>query len=166
MVDKDRLYFYTDYQVKEKGPVVYWMSRDQRATDNWALQYAVDQANSLGLPVYVIFTLAPSFPEANLRHYSFLLDGLKEVQKELSASGIGFEMLLGKPEEKLPYFLKGIDASLLVSDFDPLRIKKIWKDEVTQSINITHVEVDAHNIVPCRFVSQKVEFGADRKSVV
>jgi len=27
---------------KIKGPVIYWMSRDQRAFDNWALLYAQD----------------------------------------------------------------------------------------------------------------------------
>ncbi len=26
------------------GPVVYWMSRDQRVTDNWALLYAQELA--------------------------------------------------------------------------------------------------------------------------
>ena len=26
------------------GPVVYWMSRDQRAADNWALLHAQQQA--------------------------------------------------------------------------------------------------------------------------
>jgi deoxyribodipyrimidine photo-lyase len=29
---------------QEKGPVVYWMSRDQRVQDNWALSFAVEKA--------------------------------------------------------------------------------------------------------------------------
>lgn len=160
MVHKERLYFYKEATLKVQGPVVYWMSRDQRTNDNWALLYAVEQANSLNLPVYVVFTLAPSFPGANLRHYSFLLNGLIELRKDLSDKGIGFELLLGKPEETLPEYLTNIGASLLISDFDPLRVKKYWKEQVMQSLKIPHIEVDAHNIVPCRFVSQKVEFGA------
>ena len=28
---------------EKKGPVVYWMSRDQRMSDNWALLYAAQQ---------------------------------------------------------------------------------------------------------------------------
>ncbi len=27
----------------KKGPVLYWMSRDQRMRDNWALLYAVEK---------------------------------------------------------------------------------------------------------------------------
>jgi len=27
-----------------KGPVIYWMSRDQRVNDNWALLYARELA--------------------------------------------------------------------------------------------------------------------------
>jgi hypothetical protein len=57
-------------------------------------------------------------------------------------------------------FLKKIDAGLLVTDFDPLRIKKRWKNEVGRKIGIPIYEVDAHNIVPCRMVSHKPEYAA------
>ncbi|KAG5541611.1 hypothetical protein RHGRI_021441 [Rhododendron griersonianum] len=35
------------------GPVVYWMFRDQRVRDNWALIHAVDEANKANVPVAV-----------------------------------------------------------------------------------------------------------------
>jgi len=49
------------------GCVVYWMSRDQRVDDNWALLKAQALAAELGLPLRVCFVLAPKFLEATLR---------------------------------------------------------------------------------------------------
>jgi hypothetical protein len=39
------------------GPVIYWMSRDQRVADNWALLHAAEVAKSTGAPVAVAFNL-------------------------------------------------------------------------------------------------------------
>ena len=40
-----------------RGPVVYWMSRDQRARDNWALIFAQEKAMELKCPLVTVFTL-------------------------------------------------------------------------------------------------------------
>ena len=159
MVDASRTTYLKELDFKN-GPVVYWMSRDMRVSDNWALLFAIDQANSYKQPLWVIFSLAPSFGMSNLRHYHFLLEGLKEVERSLQDLGIGFRLLVGNPASTINHFLDQVNAGLLVSDFDPIRIKRIWKQELNQNLSIPHVEVDAHNIVPCRIASQKVEFGA------
>ena len=39
------------------GPVIYWMSRDQRMADNWALIHAAEVAAKSGAPVAVAFNL-------------------------------------------------------------------------------------------------------------
>jgi len=39
------------------GPVIYWMSRDQRMADNWALIHAAETAVKAGSPVAVAFNL-------------------------------------------------------------------------------------------------------------
>lgn len=143
-----------------KGPVIYWMSRDQRVSDNWALLFALAKANELRVPLHVVFTLAPSFLESNMRHYDFMLQGLKEVEQELAIKGISFILLMGEPHQTLTQYIQHTDAAELVSDFDPLRVKRDWKKLVNERIDITHLEVDAHNIVPCWDASPKVEFGA------
>ncbi|HOK86950.1 deoxyribodipyrimidine photo-lyase, partial [Tenuifilum sp.] len=82
-------------EVKGKGPIIYWMSRDQRVADNWALTYAKLKANEHKVSLRVVFTLAPAFPAANLRHYDFMLKGLAEVEKSLAHEGIPFNLLRG-----------------------------------------------------------------------
>lgn len=142
------------------GPVVYWMSRDQRAHDNWALLFAQQLAIKKKLPLAVIFNLVPDFLEATIRQYGFMLKGLKELQDELESINIPFFLTTGKPEEEIPKFIKEFNTSILISDFDPLRIKRIWKREIAKKIQIPFYEVDAHNIVPCLHVSNKLEFAA------
>ena len=42
--------------------VVYWMARDQRVQDNWALIYAQQLATKHNLPLHVAYCLSPDFP--------------------------------------------------------------------------------------------------------
>jgi len=89
-----------------------------------------------------------------------MLRGLQEIDAELKNYNIPFYLTIGKPEEEIPNLLKKLGASFLVSDFDPLKIKRIWKRDVAKQITIPFYEVDAHNIVPCLYVSNKLEFAA------
>jgi deoxyribodipyrimidine photo-lyase len=146
--------------IETNGPVVYWMSRDQRVNDNWVLLFAQQLAIEKKRSLVVVFNLVPDFLAATIRQYAFMLNGLQEVEKELSKYNIPFFLTTGKPEEQLPKQLKNINASVLISDFDPLKIKRIWKRNVAKQITIPFYEVDAHNIVPCLYVSDKLEFAA------
>ena len=74
------------------------MQQAQRVRCNHALEYAVEQANRLGLPLLVGFGLTDGYPEANLRHYAFMLEGLAEVAEALAGRGIGFTIALGEPD--------------------------------------------------------------------
>ncbi|ADB84374.1 DNA photolyase 1 [Apocheima cinerarium nucleopolyhedrovirus] len=54
------------------GGIVYWMSRDSRVQDNWAMIYAQELANAQNLPLYVVFCLTKRFLNASLRQFHFL----------------------------------------------------------------------------------------------
>lgn len=51
------------------GPVVYWMSREQRVRDNRELLAAQEEVLRLRKPLAVVFYLNPDFPGTSLRHY-------------------------------------------------------------------------------------------------
>jgi deoxyribodipyrimidine photo-lyase len=143
-----------------KGPVIYWISRDQRLNDNWALLYAQRLALEKKEPLLVLFSIVPHFLEATIRQYGFMLKGLEELEAALRKKGITFHLANGEPGEHIPYILKKLKASTLITDFDPLRIKRKWKSEVALKIDIPFIEVDSHNIVPCWIASQKQEYAA------
>ncbi len=145
---------------RKDGPVVYWMSRDQRAEDNWALLFAQEQAVQARAPLVVVFCLAPCFLGAAAGHYAFMLGGLREVEERLRGRGIPFHLARGETGRAIPGVVKALRARCLVTDFDPLRVKRDWKDAVSAKISTAFFEVDAHNIVPCWKASPKREFAA------
>ena len=59
------------------------MQASQRTEYNHALEYAIIRANEIRKPVIVFFGITDIFPEANERHYTFMLEGLKEVKQSL-----------------------------------------------------------------------------------
>lgn len=141
-----------------RGTVVYWMSRDQRAQDNWALLEAQALALETQSPLRVVFCLASTFGEAPQRAYRFMLNGLRETFKVLLGLGIPFTLLPDRMH--LPAFLDKVEAGALVCDFSPLREPVAWKKELLQAIGIAAFEVDAHNVVPAWLASPKAEIGA------
>jgi deoxyribodipyrimidine photo-lyase len=146
--------------VPPDGAVVYWMSRDQRVADNWALLHAQSLALERQTPLAVVFTLADSFLGATLRQFGFMLRGLASVAERLQELGIPFILLRGNPPDEICRFIQGHTVGVLVTDFDPLHIKRSWHDQVARSVSVPCIEVDAHNIVPCRVASSRQEFGA------
>jgi deoxyribodipyrimidine photo-lyase len=142
------------------GPIAYWMSRDQRVEDNWALLHAQQLALVRKKPLLVVFCLVPSFLNAMMRQYGFMLAGLRELEPALREKNIPFRLVCGPPEQMIPRFVSDHKLGILVTDFDPLRIKRGWKEEVAGKIPIPFHEVDAHNIVPCWIASPKQEYAA------
>jgi deoxyribodipyrimidine photo-lyase len=145
---------------RKPGPIAYWMSRDQRVSDNWALIYTLELAEKYRQQPVVFFCLVNDFLEATENHYSFMLGGLNEVGKKLKEKNISFFMLEGSPEKEIPGFIESYNIGILVTDFDPLKIKRKWKNNLAKRINIPFYEIDAHNIVPCWIASGKQEYGA------
>ncbi|MDD3246756.1 MAG: deoxyribodipyrimidine photo-lyase [Methanosarcina sp.] len=142
------------------GPVAYWMSRDQRVEDNWALLFSRAIAQRTGVPVVVVFCLTYGFLGAGKRQYEFMLQGLQELGNTLSRKKIPFFFLRGDPGQKIPEFVKEHGIGTLVTDFSPLNLKTEWVDKVISGIGIPFFEVDAHNVVPCWEASPKREYAA------
>jgi deoxyribodipyrimidine photo-lyase len=159
MVDKTRIRKLND-QPFRVGPVIYWMQRDQRVNDNWALIYAQEKAIEMKQPLAVVFCLVPQFLDATIRQYQFMIDGLRDVEKKLNNLSIPLFIMNGQPDEVLPLFLKESEAGSLITDFNPLKIPLSWKKSLTKILTTPFHEVDAHNIIPCRIASNKQEFSA------
>lgn len=145
------------------GPVVYWMFRDQRLRDNWALIHAVDEANKANVPVAVAFNLFDRFLGAKARQLGFMLRSLRQLQIDLEETlNIPFFLFQGEAVETIPRFMSECRASLLVTDFSPLREVKSQKEEISKRVgdSVSIHEVDAHNVVPIWAASTKLEYSA------
>jgi deoxyribodipyrimidine photo-lyase len=142
------------------GSVVYWMSRDQRTRDNWALLTAQKIAREEEKELRVVFNLIDGYKDAPLRHYDFMIKGMKEVEEDLNSKRIYFDLLQGEPVQNLKEYIKAQSVGTLVTDFSPLRVGREWRDKLAEEIDIAMYEVDAHNIVPCWVASDKQEYAA------
>lgn len=148
-----------DKAVKD-GPILYWLSRDQRLHDNWALLSAQSLALKNKQPLIIAFCLSPKFLGAAARQYDFMLAGLRELAIEAKRFNISFQLVSGEASTEMPRLAKHLGAGAIFTDFSPLRLSRHWKRAAAAKLNCAFFEVDAHNIVPAWLVSPKQEFGA------
>uniref|UniRef100_A0A6P7F8D4 Deoxyribodipyrimidine photo-lyase isoform X2 n=1 Tax=Diabrotica virgifera virgifera TaxID=50390 RepID=A0A6P7F8D4_DIAVI len=143
---------------KSKG-ILYWMYRDCRVQDNWALIFAQRLAIKKKLPLHVCYSLKDAHEQyPTQRHFNFFIEGLKFVQKEFQQLNIGFHLLNVSPKE-LAKLIASNDIGGVVCDFSPLRHPRKLQTELLKSLHneIPVVQVDAHNIVPVWIASDKQE---------
>jgi deoxyribodipyrimidine photo-lyase len=157
-VQNTRIQRLNDRELKKGNYVLYWMQQSQRAEYNYALEYAIQQANALGQGVLVGFGLMDDYPEANLRHYTFMLEGLQETQAFLAKKGIKMVIQRGSPVDVASAL--GRKASLIVCDRGYLSHQKAWSTRVARSAVCGVVQVESDVVVPIEVVSNKAEYAA------
>ena len=138
--------------------VLYWMQASQRTRYNHALEHAVHRANALKLPLVVCFGLMDDYPEANERHYAFMLRGLADVQEALARRGICFAVRHGSPPQAAIHFAR--HAALVLSDRGYLRHQRRWRDELADAAPCRVEQVESDVVVPVERASDKAEFAA------
>lgn len=134
------------------------MQAAQRVEYNYALEYAIIQANLRKKPLIVFFGLTDKYPEANLRHYKFMLEGLKEVQKKLYDRGISFIVRIVSPEKGILELAKR--ALLVIVDKGYTKIQRYWRSYVSQYINCPLIQVESNVVVPVDLASEREEYSA------
>jgi deoxyribodipyrimidine photo-lyase len=158
LVQNNRIQRLNDRDILKGDYVLYWMQQSQRAEFNHALEYAIQEANRLGQGVLVVFALMDDYPEANLRHYTFMLEGLKETQGSLAEQGVQMVIQRGTPTDITLNL--GQKASVIVCDRGYLSHQKDWRTQVARSAACRVVQVESDVIVPIEVVSHKAEYAA------
>ncbi len=158
-VDKRRIRTINNL-VYSSGPIIYWMSRDQRIHDNWALLYAQQLAREHHTYVVILFCIRQSFEHATERLIDFMFEGLNEAEQIARTYNIPFICRIGDPEKEVLRCIKTENAGALVCDMNPLLWSRKWKRNISQSLEIPFIEVDAHNIVPVWEASDHREYAA------
>ena len=158
LVDKNRIKKINKAELKKNDFVAYWMQSSQRLEYNQALGYAVERANQLNQPLLVFFLLNANYPEAEYRHFKFMLQGLKEVKKKLKAEKINFYIIDYKKLEDLEKITKR--ASLVVSEKVYLKQLRKWKDRAAQRLSNPFYLVESNLVCPIEEVSDKEEYAA------
>ena len=158
IIERERIQKFNNHHLQKGDYVLYWMQQSQRVIDNHSLVYATHKANTLKQPLIVFFGLTDTYPEANERHYMFMLEGLKEVQGTLQKQGIKMVLQNISPDQGVLRLAE--DASLLVVDCGYLRLQRQWRQTVATRCSCPMMQVESDVIVPVHLASSKEEYSA------
>lgn len=159
MIQNTRIQNLNDVPRRADGAyVLYWMQEAQRARGNAALELAIRGANKYSLPVVVCFGLMDGYPEANARHYSFMLDGLADCAETLRQRGIPFVVRRGHPGEIALALSRA--AAAVICDRSYMPTQRAWRARLAEEANCPVIQVETEVVVPVDVASDKSEYAA------
>lgn len=141
--------------------VLYWMQTTQRAQANFALEFAIEQANRFRLPLLVYHGLRHDYQWASDRIHSFILESVVDLYRDFEDRGIQYAFYLeraGDDAERriqagIPSPLVDLAerARLVVTDFFPTFIVPRHIKALRDKVDTPVIAVDSSTIVPLRF---------------
>jgi len=158
LIQKERISPLNNKSLNHGKYVLYWMQSSQRSHYNHALEYSILKANKLQIPLIVYFGITNDFPQANRRHYYFMLEGLNDVKDSLKERNIKMVIRDDSPPEGAIQLSK--NASLTIVDAGYLKIERIWRKKVSKSIKCPLIQIETNIVVPVQTASPKEEYSA------
>ncbi len=159
MIEPERIAVLNDVEADARRKyVLYWMQQSQRAVGNPALEYAVRAANELDVPVIVGFGLTDAYPDANERHFAFMLEGLSETASSLAERNIKTVARFGSPPDVAAELAS--EAALVVCDRGYLRHQRQWRERLVRDCSVRVVQIEGDVVVPVEHASNKREWAA------
>lgn len=140
--------------------ILYWMQASVRTRYNHALNYALQLGNQYKLPIVVFFQLIDNYPEANARHYHFLLEGLQDVQKTLQEKHIAFVVGIKRNTKHISLEKLARDARLVITDRGYTRFQRQWRETLASHLSSPLIQVESDVVVPVEIASPKEEYSA------
>jgi deoxyribodipyrimidine photo-lyase len=141
--------------------VLYWAQMNRRVESNHALLHAVELANGWGLPVLFYEGLTCSYPYANDRFHTFILQGVPHTGRTLEQLGIGYVFHLRRrnsdPDDAV--YRLASEAAALVTDDYPTFVARRHNESVPAKIGIPYYVVDSSCVVPMSLL-EKREYAA------
>ena len=138
--------------------VLYWMEHSQRAQNNPALERAVGWANECGLPLLVLYVVDPAYPEGNARHFTFMLEGVREALASIAERGAHTALRRGSPASIAADMARR--AAVVVTDRGYLQHLTAWRAEVADACQCLMEMVEGDAVVPVEDASDKRESAA------
>lgn len=132
----------------KSGDIVYLCEREIRVKDNFALQFTLQKSKELNLPVKIIH---PKINYEYIPKQIFINNQIKQAQKIFQTMNLDFKTVDNKPAE----IIKNCNPAMLIIDFNPILQRNYLK-----KADCKIYEIDGHNIIPARFVSNKQEYSA------
>lgn len=130
--------------------VLYWMQATHRFEDNWALRYAVLQADALGKPLLIHQGLDPTYEHANDRIHTVILENAKALHRRAERLGLRYQFVLRRrrDDDRRVVDRLAARAALVVTDLFPTAGIAARTARFAERCPVRVVEVESHCIVP------------------
>ncbi|MBA3853844.1 MAG: deoxyribodipyrimidine photolyase [Gemmatimonas sp.] len=130
--------------------VLYWMQATHRFEDNWALRYAVLQADALGKPLLIHQGLDPTYEHANDRIHTVILENAKALHRRAERLGLRYQFVLRRrrDDDRRVVDRLAARAALVVTDLFPTAGIADRTARFAERCPVRVVEVESHCIVP------------------
>ena len=138
--------------------ILYWAQVNRRVESNHALAFAADLANQRGLPLLFYEGLTCSYPFANDRFHTFMIEAVPETFRRLARMGIGYAFYpRRKPSDPNDVLYRlAAEAAAVVTDDFPTFLAGAYNARVPKKIRVPYYAVDSSCIVPmAHFVKQE-----------
>ena len=138
--------------ISDSKYVVYWMISFKRVGYNFALQRAVEWANQLSQPLLILEPLILDYPMSSIRFHKFTLEGMKEVDEQVSDSKAVYYPFVEQSAKESEGLLTEIskNASVVITDDYPTYFVPQMTAKASGEINTRYELVDSNGIVPIR----------------
>lgn len=130
--------------------VLYWMQATHRFEENWALRYAVLQADALGKPLLIHQGLDPTYEHANDRIHTVILENAKALHRRAERLGLRYQFVLRRrrDDDRRVVDRLAARAALVVTDLFPTAGIAARTARFAERCPVRVVEVESHCIVP------------------
>jgi predicted NAD/FAD-dependent oxidoreductase/deoxyribodipyrimidine photolyase len=135
-----------------RGPgdfVLYWMHNALRGKENPALDTAICWARQNGLPLLVYHAISEEYPFASDRIHCFMLQGHRDVQRQLADRGIKAFFHLEREGHRGPH-LRDLtqQAAVLVTELMPVQPLVGWIERLASRTKTPIATCDASCVLP------------------
>lgn len=141
--------------------VLYWMQSTHRLQENWALRFAVLEANRLNKPLIIHQGLDPTYQHASDRLHSFILHNARELQTRAQNSGLHYHFVLRRrrDDDRRVVDRLAARAALVITDLFPTCGIAERTHRFAERVNCRVVAIESHGVVPSGAI-EKEEYAA------
>lgn len=143
IVNEKRIFCLNNKPISE-GSIIYLPTREFRFEDNFAVQFGLELSKSHNKSFNIV--IIKSLFTVSDKQKDMFNEGLNFFAKNSAQNDVQFEILEAIPQ----------NAGAYIVDFNPINTLQKLADKTDCAV----YEIDSHNIIPARYISNKQEFSA------
>lgn len=130
--------------------VLYWMQSTHRFEENWALRYAILEADRIGKPLLIHQGLDPTYEHANDRIHTVILENARALHHRAKQLGLSYQFVLRRRREDDRRVVDRLadKAAMVVTDLYPTAGIAERTARFAERARCKVMLIESHAIVP------------------